>query len=203
MVKLLMSTVTSAADSSAPPRPAMPADSMKTPSLSRIGFWPSVADAAGLSFMAMRRWPKPLRRSRMMQHAEHGEQHRQEHQERAGLAGVDGPDLRRGNVQRSVGEDGERTARTRCAGCCLPGACARRTRRRPSWRARGRDLVIAARAARPVRRRPRSDHEGGDESPDGHVAVQVRAGVADVKGDDRADRTEGQRCQVQSRPRSR
>ncbi len=63
MVKLLMSTLTNAADSRAPPRPAMPADSMKTPSLSRIGFCPRVAEAAGLSFMAMRRWPKPLRRS--------------------------------------------------------------------------------------------------------------------------------------------
>ena len=42
---------------SAPPTPAMAADSMNTDSLSVTMLWPSVADAAGLSFMAVSRRP--------------------------------------------------------------------------------------------------------------------------------------------------
>lgn len=40
-----------------PPSPAMPDDSVNTPSLSRTRLCPSIADAAGLSFIAARRRP--------------------------------------------------------------------------------------------------------------------------------------------------
>jgi hypothetical protein len=42
---------------SAPPTPAMAADSMNTDSLSESGLWPSVAEAAGLSRSAVSRRP--------------------------------------------------------------------------------------------------------------------------------------------------
>ena len=41
----------------APPTPAMAADSMNTDSFSVTMLWPSVAEAAGLSFMAVSRRP--------------------------------------------------------------------------------------------------------------------------------------------------
>ena len=50
-------TLAEAAESSTPPSPAIAADSMKTDSFSLTTFWPRVAAAAGLSFMAVRRRP--------------------------------------------------------------------------------------------------------------------------------------------------
>jgi hypothetical protein len=47
-----------------PPRPAVADDSMNTPSFSRVMFIPSVAHAAGLSFMAIIIRPYALRRIR-------------------------------------------------------------------------------------------------------------------------------------------
>src|ERR1700722_13397754 len=45
----------------APPRPAMPAERVNTASLVKVKLRPRVAQAAGLSFMAISRWPKLLR----------------------------------------------------------------------------------------------------------------------------------------------
>ncbi len=57
MMYVVELTLTEAADSRMPPMPAMAAESMNTESLSLTRFWPRVAAAAGLSFMAVRRRP--------------------------------------------------------------------------------------------------------------------------------------------------
>ena len=57
MMNVSALTLTDALDKSTPPRPAIAAEIMNTESFSLIRFWPSVAAAAGLSFMAVRRRP--------------------------------------------------------------------------------------------------------------------------------------------------
>ncbi len=61
-MKFSCATVPVAADISTPPRPAIAAEIMKTLSFSRTRFWPSIAEAAGLSFIAASRRPYPLLR---------------------------------------------------------------------------------------------------------------------------------------------
>ena len=57
MMNVSALTLTDALDRSTPPSPAMAAEIMNTESFSLIRFCPSVAAAAGLSFMAVRRRP--------------------------------------------------------------------------------------------------------------------------------------------------
>ena len=57
MMKVVSLTLTDALDNRTPPSPAIAAEIMNTESFSLIRFWPSVAAAAGLSFIAVRRRP--------------------------------------------------------------------------------------------------------------------------------------------------